>query len=278
MKTYIRKETKTDKQALEVRRDRLQVRIGEIWDMLALLQDPKATEERKAKALNLSSVYGMLSMLEALALIVDCVTTRVYLKKKDPDGKKTKIPVRYSVAMTGEDIAGAAIDSATLTDALVKIVRDQVLMVLDPEKKHDWFDENGVLRCPHYKEEDDEEEDGLTAAEEAEADKTDEERLERIREDERGILDKIKNEYLPKKEAGAGSQKSWASESTAGSTALNSFPPSGKSTRQYSPGCSWPEGSPKPLRPFTGKGSSWPNYSGRTTSMIALVGISISVS
>lgn len=202
MKTYIRRETKTDKQALEVRRDRLQVRIGEIWDMLALLQDPKTSDEKKAKAMNLSSVYGMLSMLEALALIVDCVTTRVYLKKKDPDGKKTKVPVRYSVAMTGEDIAGAAIDSATLTDALVKIVRDQVLMVLDPEKKQDWFDENGVLRCPHYKEEDDEDDDGLTAAEEAEADRTDEERLERIREDERGLLDKIKNEYLPKKEAG----------------------------------------------------------------------------
>jgi hypothetical protein len=195
MRSYIRAETKTDKVTLEGRRDRLQARIAQLWRMFEMLQDPKTEDAEKQKILNLCGVYGMLGLLEGLTFIADSVTTRVVVKSKDPEGRKVRTPVRYSIAMTAEDIAGAAIDTATLSDASAKIARDGVLMLLDPERKREWYDENGVLRCPHYRE-DAEGDESLTKEEEEALEKAGEERKRPIADAERDLVDRVVQQYV----------------------------------------------------------------------------------
>jgi len=199
MRAYVRSETRTDRRSLEERRDRLQVRIGKMWEMAELLQSPTTPDADKAKVMNLISVYGVTGMLEGLAFLADCVSTRVIVKSKDAQGKKVKTPVRYSLAMTAEDIAGSTIDASSLTDSLVRIARDLVLMKLDPEKKAEWYDENGVLRCPHFREEEGSD-DELTEDEEKAITKEDEERRHRIEEEEKSVVEKLRSQYIGTRE------------------------------------------------------------------------------
>lgn len=196
MREYVRRETKTTERTLEDRRDRLQVRIGTMIKLMEIAHSDTADEAEKARALNASNSYGMLGLLEGVAFLADCVSHRVFLKKKDPDGTKKKVPVRYSVAMLADDMAGCGVDTAVLLDSLNKIVRDQVLMGLDEEHKKSWFDENGLLRCPHYSDAEDAD-DGPTQEELEKLEAEDRVRVAKIAEEENAeTLERVKAKYV----------------------------------------------------------------------------------
>jgi len=200
-KSYVKRTTRTRRKDLGQKRVQLQVRIAEMWKLLEILQDPKATPEEQAKVLTLCSVYGMTSMLEGTAFLADSVTKQL-IRTERKDGKEHKIPVRVSVASATDDSAELLDVHVNIMNTMVCILRDLVMLHFDPKRVRDaWTDEHIGLRCPYLKEGDEDDTspqdtDAAEAEEEATLDAADAERHQQIEKEEDDRLNRMSRSFL----------------------------------------------------------------------------------